>query len=247
MILAAGKGTRLLPLTEQTPKALLKIQDVPLLQHCIMYLKFFGVNEIIINVHHLAERILEFLTDHSNFGIHIEISHEKDALLDTGGGLLNARWFFDDVQPFFLVTSDVITNLNLEQLYQYHLENKPLATLAVKQRPTTRELLFDDQYNLCGWHNNLTGETRWAKPLEQYRQIAFSTIHVIDPALFDLVTETGAFSMTDLYLRLARDYTIKGFEHNRSSWYECGRIENLEILNNTKEIKHIYRHFHTFC
>jgi len=247
MILAAGMGTRLLPLTEHMPKALLKIQDVPLLQHCIMYFKFFGVNEIIINVHHLADRITEFLAARNNFGIRIEISHEKEELLDTGGGLFKARWFFNDDRPFFLATSDVITNLNLEQLYQYHLENKPLATLAVKRRQTTRELLFDDKYNLCGWHNNVTGETRWARSVDHYRQIAFSTIHVIDPVLFDLVTEEGAFSMTDLYLRLAKDHTIKGFEHDKSLWFECGRIENLEILNSRKEIRHIYRHFHTFC
>ncbi len=247
MILAAGRGTRLLPLTAHRPKALLKIQDVPLLQHCIMYFRFFGVKEIIINVHHLADQVTEFLADNDNFGMHIEISHEKDELLDTGGGLMKARWFFGDGKPFFLATSDVITNLNLEQLYHYHLENKPLATLAVKQRPTSRELLFDDHYNLCGWHNKLTGETRWARPVDHFRQIAFSTIHVIDPALFDLVTEEGAFSMTDLYLRLAGSFVIKGFEHNQSLWYECGRIENLEMLDNTKEIQHIYRHFHTFC
>jgi len=247
MILAAGRGTRLLPLTEHMPKALLKVQQVPLLQHCIMYFKFFGINEIIINVHHLADRIVEFLAEHNNFGIRIEISHEKEELLDTGGGLLKARWFFDDGQPFFLATSDVITNLNLEQLYQFHLENRPLATLAVKNRTTTRELLFDEQYNLCGWHNNMTGEIRWKRQVDHFKQIAFSTIHIIDPALFDLVTETGAFSMTDLYLRLARDHTIKGFEHNKSLWFECGRIENLEKLNKKKEIQHIYRHFHTFC
>ena len=245
MILAAGKGTRLLPLTEHLPKALLKVQDVPLLQHCIMYFKFFGITEIIINVHHLADQITEFLAAHNNFGIRIEVSHEQEELLDTGGGLLKARWFFDNNRPFFLATSDVITNLNLEQLYHYHLNNKSLATLAVKQRASTRELIFDDQYNLCGWHNNSTGETRWARPTDHYHQIAFSTIHVIDPSLFNLVSEHGAFSMTDLYLRLAKDHVIKGFEHNESLWFECGRIENIEKLNSSKEIQHIYRHFHT--
>jgi MurNAc alpha-1-phosphate uridylyltransferase len=247
MILAAGKGTRLLPLTEHVPKALVKVQNIPLLQHCILYFKFFGVTEIIINVHHLAEQITGFLVAHDNFGIRIEVSHERDELLDTGGGLVKARWFFDDGRPFFLATSDVITNLNLEYLYNYHLENRPLATLAVKQRPSTREFLFDEQYNLCGWHNNITSETRLARSINHLHQIAFSTIHVIEPALFDLVTERGAFSMTDLYLRLAKDHTIKGFEHNESLWFECGRVENLEGLNKSKEIRHIYRHFHVFC
>jgi MurNAc alpha-1-phosphate uridylyltransferase len=245
MILAAGKGTRLMPLTEHLPKALLPVRDVPLLQHCIQYFKFFGVTEMIITVHHFAEKITDFLTAHDNFGIRIEISHERDELLDTGGGLMKASWFFDDNKPFFLAAADVITNLDLIHLYQYHLENKPLATLAVKQRPSTREFIFDDHYDLCGWINHNTGEIRWSRPAAHHHPIAFSTIHVIDPALFDLVTEQGAFSMTDLYLRLAAEHTIKGFEHNKSLWFECGRVENLSTLNKSKEIQHIYRHFHS--
>jgi len=245
MILAAGKGTRLMPLTENLPKALLPVRNVPLLHHCIQYFKFFGVTEIIINVHHHAEQITDYLTAHNNFGIRIEISHECDELLDTGGGLMKARWFFDDGMPFFLSASDVITNLDLIELYQFHLENKPLATLAVKQRPSTREFLFDDQDDLCGWINHITGEMRLSRPTGHYHPIAFSTIHVIDPALFNLVTEKGAFSMTDLYLRLAAEHTIKGFEHNASLWFECGRVENLSTLNKSKEIQHIYRHFHS--
>jgi MurNAc alpha-1-phosphate uridylyltransferase len=245
MILAAGKGTRLMPLTEHLPKALLPVRDVPLLQHCIQYFKFFGVTEMIINVHHFAEKITDFLTAHDNFGIRIEISHERDELLDTGGGLMKASWFFDDNKPFFLAAADVITNLDLIHLYQYHLENKPLATLAVKQRPSTREFIFDDHYDLCGWINHNTGEIRWSRPAAHHHPIAFSTIHVIDPTLFDLVTEQGAFSMTDLYLRLAAEHTIKGFEHNKSLWFECGRVENLSTLNKSKEIQHIYRHFHS--
>lgn len=245
MILAAGKGTRLLPLTESLPKALVKVQNVPLLQHCIMYFRFFGIREIIINVHHMADQIISFLADHDNFGIHIEISHEHEELLDTGGGLQKARWFFNDGKPFFLATSDVITNLNLDLLYNYHIKNKPLATLAVKKRQSTRDLLFDEKYNLCGWQSNISGETRMARDANPSHQIAFSTIHMIDPALFDLVIEQGAFSMTDLYLRLAKDHVIKGYEHNDSLWFECGRIKNLEKLNKSKEIQHIYRHFHT--
>jgi N-acetyl-alpha-D-muramate 1-phosphate uridylyltransferase len=245
MILAAGKGTRLMPLTEHVPKALLPVRDVPLLQHCIQYLKFFGVNEIIINVHHLAEQITDFLSAKHNFGIHIEISHERDELLDTGGGLMKARWFFDDGKPFFLAAADVITNLDLMRLYQYHQEHKPLATLAVKQRPSTREFIFDDHCNLCGWINHTTGEIRWSRKTENYHPAAFSAVHVIDPALFDLVTERGVFSITDMYLRLADKHTIKGFKHNESLWFECGRVENLQKLNVSKEIQHIYRHFHS--
>jgi MurNAc alpha-1-phosphate uridylyltransferase len=245
MILAAGRGTRLLPLTEHLPKALLPVRNVPLLQHCIQYFKFFGVNEIIINVHHLSGQIIDFLHAHKDFGIRIEISLEQDALLDTGGGLMKARWFFDDGQPFFLTAADVITDLDLARLYQYHVKHKPLATLAVKQRPSTREFIFDNKCNMCGWINHTTGEIQWSRQTEHFHPIAFSTIHLIDPALFGLVIEKGAFSMTDLYLRLASQHIIKGFEHNESLWFECGRIENLETLNGSQEIQHIYDRFHS--
>lgn len=244
MILAAGIGTRMLPLTANRPKALIKIQEVPLLQHSILYLKYFGVNEIIVNVHHHAGQIIDFLKANRNFGIRIAISDEQDQLLDTGGGLFKARWFFNDNKPFFLTTSDVITDLSLKSLYDFHLVHKPLATLAVKRRTSTREFIFDEQYNLCGWRNNITGETRLSRKPESPLQIAFSTIHVIDPALFGLITEKGPFSMTDLYLRLAKDHIIKGFEHDKSNWFECGRIENLDKLNALREIQQIYSHFH---
>lgn len=245
MILAAGKGTRMMPLTDNVPKALIKIQGVPLLEHCIKYLKFFGIYDIIINIHHHAEQIIDFLDRNGHFGLHIEISDERDELLETGGGLYKARWFFDDNKPFVLMSSDVITNLNLEDLCAFHRLHQPIATLAVKHRTSTREFLFNEHNDLCGWRNNTTGEIRWSKPAMDFKALAFSVVHVIDPSIFDLITERGAFSITDLYLRLAKEHIIKGYEHNESLWFECGRIENLDMLNNAPEIKHIYRHFHS--
>ncbi len=165
-------------------------------------------------------------------------------LLDTGGGLVKAKWFFEDKKPFFLIASDVITDLDLTAIYNYHLLHGPLVTLAVKHRQSSREFLFDPGHRLCGWHNNVTGETRWVKEISNPLKIAFSTIHVIDPRLFDLVTETGAFSLIDLYLRLAREHVILGFEHNETAWFEFGRIENLEGLNKSTEISTIFRRFH---
>ncbi len=244
MILAAGIGTRLRPITLEKPKCLVEVQGVPLLEHTIRYLKYFGVNEIVINVHHFADQIEQFIRDKNSFGIHIAFSDEREALLDTGGGLLNARWFLDDKKPFFLIASDVITDLDLSALYHYHSDHNPLVTLAVKQRQSSREFLFDPDHRLCGWHNNVTGETRWVNEIPDPLKIAFSTIHVIDPALFDLVTETGAFSLIDLYLRLAKDHVILSFEHNETKWFEFGRIENLEGLNESAEIASIFRRFH---
>jgi NDP-sugar pyrophosphorylase family protein len=244
MILAAGIGTRLRPITLEKPKCLVEVQGVSLLEHTILYLKFFGVNEIVINVHHFADQIEQFIQDKNSFGIQIDLSDEREALLDTGGGLVKAKWFFDDKKPFFLIASDVITNLDLTSLYKYHQQHDPLVTLAVKHRPSSREFLFDAGHRLCGWHNNVTGETRWVKEIPDPLKIAFSTIHVINPRIFNLVTETGAFSLIDLYLRLAVRNTILGFEHNETAWYEFGRIENLEGLNQSEEIKAIFRRFH---
>jgi NDP-sugar pyrophosphorylase family protein len=202
------------------------------------------VKEIVINVHHFAEQIEDFIKLKNSFGIQIVLSDERDALLDTGGGLVNAKWFFEDKKPFFLIASDVITDLDLSALYYYHLDHNPLVTLAVKQRQSSREFLFDPGHRLCGWHNNVTGETRWVWEITNPLKIAFSTVHVIDPGLFDLVSETGAFSLIDLYLRLAKENVILGFEHNETDWFEFGRIENLEGLNQSEEIRAIFRRFH---
>jgi N-acetyl-alpha-D-muramate 1-phosphate uridylyltransferase len=244
MILAAGIGTRLRPITLEKPKCLVEVQGISLLEHTIRYLKYFDVKEIVINVHHFADQIEQFIQDKNSFGIKIVLSDEREALLDTGGGLLKAKWFFDDNKPFFLIASDVITDLDLTALYNFHLHRNPLVTLAVKHRPSSREFLFDPAWRLCGWHNNVTGETRWVKEITNPLKIAFSTIHVIDPGLFDLVTESGVFSLIDLYLRLAKENVILGFKHNETEWFEFGRIENLEGLNQSEEIKAIFRRFH---
>jgi len=238
MILAAGEGSRLKPLTDKIPKALVEVKGKTLLEHTINYLKHFGVDEIVINVHHFAEQIVAYLKDKNNFNIRIEISDETDRLLDTGGGLKKASWFFNDKSSFFLTTVDVITNLDLNKLYQFHLKSGALATLAVKKRPSTREFLFDKDYCLCGWKNNLTGEEKLlvSKDAVKY-SIAFSTYHVINPVIFKLITEKDTFSMTDLYLRLAKEHTINGFVHNESFWMEFGRIENIEKAEKSRALE----------
>ncbi len=240
MILAAGEGTRLKPLTDNIPKALLEIKGKPLLEHTINYLKHFGVDEIIINVHHFAEQIIDWLKSKKNFNIRIEISDETDMLLDTGGGLKKASWFFDDDSPFLLTTVDVITNLNLEKLYEFHIKSGALVTLAVKNRPSTREFLFDKDYSLCGWKSNITGERNiLVKEDNVKHSIAFSTIHVISPAIFELITEEGPFPVTGLYLRLAKEQIIKGFVHDESFWMEFGRIENIEKAEKSEELEKV--------
>lgn len=243
MILAAGKGSRLKPFTLSKPKVLLEILDVPLLEYVILYLKYHGVEEIIINIHHHAEQIIDFLRKKNQYNIRIEISDESDELLNTGGGLKKVSWFFDDNEPFFLVACDVITNLDLSALYAYHLLHKPIVTLAVKQRKSTRELLFDERYNLIGWKSNITGDVRQLHMLKNPVKIAFSAIQIIEPVIFDLISEEGSFSLIDVYLRLARDHFIKGFEHNQSHWFEFGRKENFLLRENEEIIRGIYNRY----
>lgn len=244
MILAAGKGTRMRPLTDTIPKALIPVQGVTLLEHTIRYLKYFGINEIIVNVHHHASQIIDFIKKNKFFGIRIEFSDESSELLDTGGGLYKARWFFDKTDPFILTSSDVITDLNLTDLIGFHLKNNPLATLAVKHRKSSRDFLFDSRYHLCGWQNNVNGEKKLIRDVANPVGIGFSTIHCINPSIFDLIIEQGGFSIVDAYLRLATKHTIMGFEHNQSLWFECGRYENYPLLNDEREILTIYNKYH---
>jgi NDP-sugar pyrophosphorylase family protein len=227
MIMAAGLGTRLKPITEQIPKALVEYEGITLLEHAIIHLRLHGADKIIVNVHHFADQVIDFLKK-NDFEVDIEVSDESGDLLETGGGLRKAAWFFDD-QPFFVRNVDVISDLDLTKLMGYHLDNKSLATLAVRKRETSRYFLFDDQHNLCGWKNVSTGETIWCgNEVENAASLAFSGIQVIDPTIFPLITETGKFSLTTLYLRLAREHRIKGFEEPNRIWMDIGKPENLK-------------------
>ncbi len=241
MILGAGLGTRLRPLTDRTPKVLLRVQSVPLLEHVILYLRHHGADEIIINVHHLADQIIQFLREHGNFGLRIEISDERERLMDTGGGLQKAGWFFNDGKPFIVSAGDIVTDLDLGAMMQFHLNQQALVTLAVRQRPSTRELLFDGDMRLRGWKSNVTGETRTAARVGELTPFAFSAIQVADPAIFPLMTEKGAYSLTDLYLRLAAGHRIVGFRHEGGLWYEFGRPDSFTAHEHDRELHRILR------
>ena len=159
MIFAAGLGTRLRPLTNNIPKALVPLNGIPLLELAIRRLKYYGFNEIIINVHHFADKIMAFLEEKNNFDIEIYISNEEKILLDTGGGLKNAAWFLKD-EPFLVVNADIVTSLNLAEIVKFHQEHSFLATLAVQTRESSRQMMFNDQNLLSGWRNHQTGEDR---------------------------------------------------------------------------------------
>lgn len=226
MIFAAGLGTRLRPLTNNLPKALFEIKGKPLLEITIDKLIQNGFDEIIVNVHHFAEQVIYFLTK-KKFNAKIGISDESDKLLDTGGGLKKAKWFFDDGEPFLLHNVDIISDINLNEFYKIHLKNKSIATLAVQKRKSSRYLLFDEDNFLCGWENVKTGEKIISKNKYPLSRLAFSGIHVVDPKLFSYFPNKEIFSIIDVYLNAARKEKIKLFLHNDSFWQDIGKIEDL--------------------
>lgn len=228
MIFAAGLGTRLRPYTETMPKALVPVAGVPMLEILIKHLFKNGIKDILVNVHHFAGQVIEFLKQNNNFGASITISNEEDLLLDTGGGLKKAAWFFNDQQPFLVQNVDVISDLNYQDMLDFHNCNEALATLAVCKRETSRYFLFDEHMQLCGWENTITSEIKMARPgIQNLMRFAFSGIHIIDPAIFNFMDKEDKFSIVDTYLELATANKIKGYEHNPENWVDMGKPEEL--------------------
>ena len=227
MILAAGLGTRLKPWTDRHPKALAMVSGKPLLQHNVEYLQRHGIFEIIVNVHHFAGQIKEAIEANAGWGSSITVSDETDAVLETGGGLKKAQSFFR-AGNFVLMNVDILTDLNLQQMLHFHREHRPLATLAVRDRPTSRYFLFDAQGMLCGWRNVKTGEQVLAKEESPLIQKAFSGIHIIDTAIFPLLTRQGKFSMVDVYLQLAQTHDIQAFDHSSGNFIDVGTPESVD-------------------
>lgn len=227
MILAAGLGTRLKPFTDHHPKALAVVNGKTILQRNIEYLSVNGVTDIIVNVHHFADQIIHHLHANNNFGTHIVISDESNEVLETGGGLKKASWFFDDGQAFFLMNVDILTDANLRRMMKQHEEQKPLATLAVSDRTSSRCFLFNEQMQLCGWRNNNTGDEKISREGEVLHPLSFSGIHIIDPRIFSLIDQEGKFSMVDVYLDLAKTNTILAYNHSGSLLIDVGKPESI--------------------
>ncbi|MDR3188409.1 MAG: nucleotidyltransferase family protein [Prevotellaceae bacterium] len=229
LILAAGLGTRLQPLTDDLPKALAPLGDVTLLEHNLKTLAAQGVTDFIVNVHHKADMVEDFLRRHNNFGLNIAISDERAQLLDTGGGLKHAAWFFDDGKPFLIYNVDIITSLSVQRIYEQHLQNGALATLAVGYRSSSRYFLFDSGHRLHGWRNVKTGEER--RPLassEKLNTLAFGGIHVVNTEIFALLNGFGdKFSIIDAYLSLASTHCIMGYDMQGEKWADAGTPERL--------------------
>ena len=244
MILAAGLGTRLRPLTEDRPKALVEVAGHTLLEITLRRLREFGIREVIVNVHHFADMVAEYLRKNNNFDMRIELSRE-DVLLDTGGGLKKAAWFFLEDSgratghapghapnhggdPFLLHNVDVISTIDLGEMVQFHRENQALATLAVQDRETSRYLLFDEQGQLCGRQAGREQAPEMARPSQKVQARAFSGVHVISTRFLPMLAEQGVFSIINSYLRLAEEgEKILGFRADKYYWRDLGRPGNI--------------------
>ena len=232
MVFAAGLGTRLRPLTNDRPKALVTTGSRTLLELTLLRLRSFGVDEAIVNVHHFANRIVDYLDANRNFGMRIEISHE-DELLDTGGGLKKAAWFFlegsgQKSEAFLVHNVDVLSTIDLARMVRFHTEHNALATLAVQRRDSSRQLIFNEAGRLCGRRAGRDAEIEWAVPARQFDPLAFSGIHVLSPRIFANMPEEGAFSIISAYLRLAaQGEDIRAFRADDSYWRDLGRPEDL--------------------
>jgi len=228
MILAAGLGTRFKPWTDDHPKALALVNGKSLLERNILYLQSFGIREVIVNVHHFPEQILDAVRKHKGWGSDISISDETGQVLETGGGLKKASGYFD-YGSFVLMNVDILTDLDLEAMAFYHEEKKPLVTLAVTNRKSSRHFLFDRDERLSGWRNTKTGEEKISIAASPLTEKAFSGIHVISPEIFPFIHQEGKFSIVDVYLELAASHLILGFDHSGSKLVDVGRTESVQI------------------
>ena len=233
MLFAAGLGTRLQGLTVNKPKALVEVNGKPLLFYAIEYLKKYGVTDIIINVHHYPDLIINYINRNQSFGINIQFSDEREKLLETGGGLLKAKHFFSDVDDFIVYNTDIYTSLNWNNAINLHTKSNALATLVVRNRETSRYLLFNNENTMCGWKNNKTGEKIITNNELDLNDYAFSGIQILSTKIFDLLKgkENTKFSITKAYIELSKNNLIKGFIDDSKYWVDAGKPETLKELS----------------
>jgi len=223
MIFSAGLGTRFKPWTDQHPKALALVNGKPLLQRNIEYLQQYGIREVVVNVHHFSDQVIRAVQENNGWGSHIMISDETNALLDTGGGLLNAKDLFTPGEKFITTNVDILTDLDLDKLIAFHGQQQPLISFGVTNRITSRNFLFDENNRLCGWVNNSSGEQRIAIEKPGLVQKAYSCVVVFEYAVFHHMPLAGKFSLTDLYLALAKQHSILGYDHTGDKWVDVGK------------------------
>lgn len=226
MIFAAGLGTRLRPLTNDRPKALVEVCGKTMLQHCIEMLIGNGATRIVINVHHFAEMMKTYIAN-LKYNIDIQISDESQLLLDTGGGLKKAVSLFSGREPVVIANVDILTNIDLRKMMQQHIDSKADATLAIRDRQSSRQLLFDADWQLGGWQNNKTGESIIVSQSQELKPFAFSGIHIISPSLFSKFPADDVFPIIPHYLKLAESHKIIGYRHDSDYWFDAGSVEKI--------------------
>lgn len=232
MIFSAGLGTRFKPWTDHHPKALAVVNGKTLLQRNIEYLQQYGITDVLVNVHHFADQVVEAVNKNNGWGSKITISDERDELLDTGGGLLKAKDFFTPGESFITCNADILTDLNISKLVSFHSQRKALISFGVTDRKTSRYLLFDENNRLCGWRNKKTGEERIVVKKEQLKEIAYSCVVVFEYDIFRLMEEkgfAGKFSLIEVYLALATDHLILGFDHTGNRFVDVGKPDSLDV------------------
>lgn len=234
LIFAAGKGTRLKPFTDFHPKALVPVNGIPLLERNIKFLQAFGIHEFVINIHHFGEQIKAFLDQHHNFGAKIDFSDEKESLLETGGGMLFAQKFLENEPEFLVMNADILTNLDVSALVNFHKKHGQMISLAVSDRKSSRKLLFDENMVLRGWKNSSTGETRSTDFSMALQEFAFSGVHCVSSSFFNHIKRRGAFSIMEEYLDLMETQSIMGFLHHHLL-IDVGRPES--VLEAEKHFK----------
>ena len=231
MILAAGLGTRLKPFTNSTPKALVPILGKPVIEHVILKLKKQGFNEVIINIHHFGDQIIDFIKSKNYFDIRIEFSDERDKLLDTGGAIKKASWFFDADESILIHNTDIISDVNLSAVYDNHIQNKAMATLVVNERESSRYLFFDENNNLKGWVNEKSGKTISSSdynPLKHHK-LAFFGIHVLSGNAITYMKDfPDKFSIIDFYLSICDKNSVHAFLANDNYMVDVGKLESLD-------------------
>lgn len=225
--MAAGLGTRLYPLTSDKPKALVELNGVTLLERAIRKVSELNPSEIVVNIHHFGDQVLDFLQHTHNFNLPIVVSDERAQLLDTGGAILKARDLLGNSEPFLVYNVDVLSSIDLKALWAFHQEKNGLATLAVRERITDRYLLFNERMELSGWRNKKTGEEILARSAKILKELAFCGIQIIQPEIFAKITESGRFSVIQLYLRLAQQEQIYGYHDTSDLWMDLGKPEHL--------------------
>lgn len=229
MIFAAGLGTRFKPWTDKHPKALAMVNGKSLLQRNIEYLQQFGITEVVVNVHHFADQIISAVKTNNGWGSKILISDETNEVLETGGGLLKAKSLLDGEDPFVTINVDILTDLSIKRLLDYHNDYKPLISFGVTNRKTSRYFLFDEYDRLCGWRNKKTNEERISIARPELVERAYSCVVIFEPRVFSFIRQQGKFSVVETYLDLAKEHLLLGYDHTGDRFVDVGKPESIAV------------------